>query len=125
MRVVSNEDIKKYYGMVDHYIRKSVIKNWNNASMVKTKQNVSLGSSGLTIADIRQYLLMEVVVGLQKYNPDYKTAEGLSVKESTFIFRHLQNRGGQLMKRVTKHRAGYGVWMIQIEKVLGESKEEQ
>jgi hypothetical protein len=124
MRKVTNEDIKKYYGMVDHYIRKSVVKNWNEASMVKSKQNVALGNSGLTVADIRQYLLMEVVVGLQKYNPDYRTAEGLSVKESTFIFRHLQNRGGQMMKRVTKRRSGYGFWTVQIEKALGETKEE-
>lgn len=124
MRTVTNEDIKKYYGMVDHYIRKSVVKNWNEASMSKSKQNVSLGNSGLTVADIRQYLLMEVVVGLQKYNPNYRTAEGLSVKESTFIFRHLQNRGGQLMKKICKRRAGYGFWMVQIEKALGETKEE-
>lgn len=124
MRVVTNEDVKKYYGMVDHYIRKNVVKNWNEASLAKGKQNVSLGNSGLTIADIRQYLLLEVVIGLQKYNPDYRTAQGLSVKESTFIFRHLHNRGGQMMKKFTKRRAGYSFWTIQLEKALGESKEE-
>ena len=124
IRTVTNEDIKKYYPMVDSYIRKSVVKNWNEASTAKSKQNVSLGNTGLTVADIRQYLLMEVVAGLQKYNPDYRTAEGLSVKESTFIFTHLHNRGGQLLKKITKKRAGYGFWMSQIEKVLGDIKEE-
>jgi hypothetical protein len=124
MRTVTNEDLKKYHGMVDHYIRKSVIKNWTDASMVKSRQDVSLGNSGLTIADIRQYLLMEVVVGLQKYNPNYRSADGLPVKESTFIFRHLHNRGGQLMKRVCRKRSGYGFWMTQLEKALGESKEQ-
>lgn len=123
-RKITNEDIKKYQPMVESYLRKNVIKNWNEASLSRSKQNVSLGNTGLTIADIRQYLLMEIVAGLQKYNPNYRTAEGLSVKESTFIFTHLHNRGGQLMKRITKKRAGYGFWMSQIEKVLGDVKEE-
>ena len=125
VRIVTNEDIKKYQPMVESYIRKNVVKNWNEASLSRSKQNVSLGNTGLTLADIRQYLLMEIVAGLQKYNPNYRTAEGLSVKESTFIFTHLHNRGGQLMKRITKKRAGYGFWMSQIEKVLGDVKEEQ
>lgn len=124
MRKVTNEEVMAYLPMVDSYIRKSAIKNWNEASMAKSKQNVSLGNTGLTVADIRQYLLMEVVVGLQKYNPNYRTEEGLSVKESTFIFRHIHNRGGQLLKKITKFRSGYGVWVSQLEKVLGETKEE-
>lgn len=124
MRKVTNEELMCYVPMVDSYIRKNALKNWNEASMAKSKQNVALGNTGLTVADIRQYLLMEVVVGLQKYNPNYRTQEGLPVKESTFIFRHIQNRGGQLLKKITKPRSGYGIWMSQIEKVLGESKEE-
>jgi hypothetical protein len=124
IRIVTNEDIKKYYPMVESYIRKNVIKNWSEASTARSKQNVSLGNTGFTIADIRQYLLMEIVAGLQKYNPDYRTAEGLSVKESTFIFTHLHNRGGQFLKRVTRKRSGYGFWMTQIEKALGDVKEE-
>lgn len=123
-RVVSNEDLKKYFPMVESYLRKSVMKNWNEASLSKNKQDVSLGNTGLTMADIRQYLLMEVVAGLKKYNPDYRTASGLSVKESTFIFTHIHNRGGQLLKKITKSRYGYGIWMNQIEKILGETREE-
>jgi len=124
MRKVTDEDVKKYTSMVDSYIRKSVMKNWREASMSKEKQDVFLGNSGLTIKDIRQYLLVEVFVALQKYNPNHRTAEGLSVKESTFIFTHIFNRGGQLLKRITKKRYGYGVWHHQIEKVLKETHDE-
>ena len=110
--------------MVDSYIRRSVIKNWNEASMSSSKQDVALGNTGLTIADIRQYLLMEVCVALGKYNPDYITEEGRSVKESTFIFTHIHNRGGQILKKLTKHRYGYGIWMSQVEQVVGDLSEE-
>lgn len=119
-RKLTNEDIKKYVPMVDAYIRRSVIKNWNEASMSPAKQDVALGNTGLTVADIRQYLLMEVCVALGKYNPNYITQEGRSVKESTFIFTHIQNRGGQILKKLTKHRYGYGIWMSQVEQVIGD-----
>jgi hypothetical protein len=123
-RKLTNEDVKKYIPMVDSYIRRSVIKNWNEASMSSSKQDVALGNTGLTIADIRQYLLMEVCVALGKYNPDYITEEGRSVKESTFIFTHIHNRGGQILKKLTKHRYGYGIWMSQVEQVVGDLSEE-
>ncbi len=123
-RKLTNEDVKKYIPMVDSYIRRSVVKNWNEASMSSNKQDVALGNTGLTIADIRQYLLMEVCVALGKYNPDYITEEGRSVKESTFIFTHIHNRGGQILKKLTKHRYGYGIWMSQVEQVVGDLSEE-
>jgi hypothetical protein len=124
MRVVTNEDIKKYMPMVDSYIRKSVLKNWNEASLNKNKRDISLGNTGMTINDIRQYLLLEVCIGLQKYNVNYRTEDGASVKESTFIFTHIFNRGGQLLKRLCKRRAGYGIWTNQFESVIGDINEE-
>ena len=119
-RVVTNEDIEKYTPMVNKYIRDSVVKNWNEASASKSNDEVSLGNSGYTIADIRQYLFCEVVVGLQKYNPDYRTEDGKSVKESTFVFNHLRFRIGQVMKKLTKRRYGYGIWSSNIEEILGD-----
>lgn len=123
-RIVTNADIKKYMPMVDAYIRKSVLKNWNEASLSKSKQDVTLGNTGMTVRDIRQYLLMEVCIGLQKYNPNYRTEDGASVKESTFIFTHIFNRGGQMLKKLTKKRYGYGVWTNQFEAVIGDLNEE-
>lgn len=120
MRKVTNDDIKKYRPMVEKYMRDSVVKNWNEASLRKGEDEISLGNSGLTVADIRQYLFMEVVIALTKYNPEYRTKEGRSVKESTFVFKHLFNRTGQLMKKVTKKRMGYGIWTSSIHSVLGE-----
>ena len=114
-RQLTDEDIKKYIPMVDSYIRKSVLKNWNEASLSQHKQDVSLGNTGMSIRDIRQYLLMEVCIALNNYNPDYRTEDGRSVKESTFIFTHIYNRGGQILKKLTKRRYGYGVWTSQIE----------
>jgi hypothetical protein len=123
-RIVTNEDLEKYVPMVDSYIRKSVLKNWNEASLSVHKQDVSLGNTGMTVKDIKQYLLMEVCVALGKFNPNYVTKEGRTVKESTFIFTHIYNRGGQLLKRLTKKRYGYGIWMSNIQEVLGETERE-
>lgn len=122
-RQLTDEDIKKYIPMVDSYIRKSVLKNWNEASLSPHKQDVSLGNTGMSIRDIRQYLLMEVCIALNNYNPDYRTEDGRSVKESTFIFTHIYNRGGQILKKLTKRRYGYGVWTSQIEQALGDIQE--
>jgi len=121
IRVVTNSDIDKYHKMVNMYLHKYVIKNWNEANMSKSDDEVTLGNSGLSIADIRQHLMAEVVVALQKYNPNYRTKEGRSVLESTFVYGHLFKRCGQLMKKLTKKRYGYGVWSSNLEDVLGET----
>ena len=120
-RKLTNDDILKYEPMVEKYIRDSVVKNWNEASTTKSRGDVSLGTSGQTVNDIRQHLRAEVCVALQNYNPNYRTKEGRSVKESTFVFQHLFNRVGQLMKRLTKKRYGYGVWHSNIEETLWET----
>ena len=119
-RIVTNEDIKKYVPMVNKYIRDSVLKNWTEASNRKDSDEITLGNTGLSVSDIKQHLFCEVVVALQKFNPNYITAEGRTVKESTFVFQHLFNRTGQLMKKLTKPRYGYGKWSSPIEEILGE-----
>lgn len=124
-RVVTDAELKYYMPLVESYLRKSVVKNWREASMSKDKQDVMLGNTGMTMRDIRQHLMMEVVVALQKYNPNYRTPEGLSVKESTFVFTHIFNRGGQFLKRVTKKRYGYGCWNNQLESTLGELQDQE
>lgn len=123
-RTLTDEDILKYEPMVEKYIRDSVVKNWNEASTSKARGDVSLGNSGLTVNDIRQHLRAEVCVALHNYNPDYRTKDGRSVKESTFVFQHLYNRIGQLMKRLTKKRYGYGVWHSNLEETLYETDRE-
>ena len=120
-RVVTNEDVKKYQRMVNMYINKYVVKNWNEARNNKSSDEITLGNTGMSLADIKQQLYAEVVVAIQKYNPDYRTKEGRSVLESTFVYQHLFNRCGQLMKRLTKKRYGYGVWTSNLEDVLGET----
>jgi hypothetical protein len=124
-RKVTNEDIKNYIPMVNKYLRDNVIKNWNEASLKKGEDEISLGNSGMSISDIRQHLFTEVVVALQKYNPEYRTAEGLPVKESTFVFQHLFNRTGQMMKRLTKRRYGYGLWSSSIDDLYGANNEDE
>ncbi len=145
VRVVTNADVEKYKNMVNMWISKSVVKNWNEASHSKSLDEVSLGNSGMTMSDIRQHLMAEVVIAIQKYDPDYRTKPsykkdedkkfildengekimtdpgGRPVKESTFVYTHLFNRTGQLMKKLTKARYGYGVWNYNLEDVLGES----
>lgn len=123
-RVLTNEDVLKYEPMVELYIRDYVVKNWNEASTAKSRGDVSLGNSGMTVNDIRQHLRAEVCVALYNYNPDFRTKEGRSVKESTFIFQHLFKRTGQLMKRLTKPRNGYGVWHSNFEEAMWETDKE-
>jgi hypothetical protein len=113
-RDVSDEMIIKYKPMVESFLKKSVIKNWNEAVMSKTHDEVGLGNSGQTMADIRAYLTSEVFIALRNYNPDYKA------KESTFVYGHLSKRVGSLMKKLTNKSKGYGVWTSNLEEVLGE-----
>jgi hypothetical protein len=115
MRAATNKDIKKYERMVNMYLKKYVVKNWNEASMSKSNQDIMLGNTGMTMEDIKQHLMIEVCIAISKYNPDYETKEGRSVLESTFVYQHLFNRTGQLMKRLTKKRYGYGMWMSEIQ----------
>ena len=117
-RVVTNEDIIKYEPMVEKWLRDSVKKNWNEASLSKSQGDITLGNSGYTMNDIRQHLKAEVVIALKNYDPERKT------KESTFIFGHLYNRVGQLMKRLTKRSQGYGIWSSNLEITLNELDEE-
>lgn len=119
-RILTNEDILKYEPMVEMYIRDSVVKNWNEASINKDRGDIFLGNSGMTVNDIRQHLRAEICVALYNYNPDYRTKDGRSVKESTFVFKHLYNRVGQMMKRLVKKRYGYGVWHSNLEETLWE-----
>ena len=121
-RTLTNADIMKYESMIEKYIRDSVVKNWNEASTSKNKGDIGLGNTGLTINDIRQHLRAEVCIALYNYDPSFRTKDGKSVKESTFVFRHLFNRTGQLMKRLTKKRYGYGVWHSNLEEVLWETE---
>jgi hypothetical protein len=105
--------------MVESFLRKSVVKNWNEADTNPSNDEVSLGNSGYTMADIRQYLISEVFIALRNYNPDMKT------KESTFVYGHLSKRVGSLMKKLVKHSKGYGIWTSNLEKILGEIDVEQ
>lgn len=123
-RIITNSDVVKYERMVNMYLSKYCVKNWNEASMAKGRQDVMLGNTGMTMEDLRQQLYAEVCVALHKYNPDYRTKEGKSVQESTFVYQHLFNRTGQLMKKLTKKRYGYGVWCSSMQDVLGETDRE-
>jgi hypothetical protein len=117
-RIVTNEDIIRYEPMIESWMRKSVKKNWIEASVSKYEGEIILGNSGYTMNDIRQHLRTEVVIALKNYNPDRNT------KESTFVYGHLFNRVGQLMKRLTKKSKGYGIWVNNLEVVLNEIDEE-
>lgn len=120
-RTLTNEDILKYEPMIEQYIRDNVAKNWNEADPRKGKGDVSLGNTGMSLNDIRQHLRAEVCVALYNFNPNYLTKEGRTVKESTFVFNHLFNRCGQMMKRLTKKKLGYGMWHSNIEETLWET----
>lgn len=120
-RVVTNAELEKYFPLVEKYLRDYVKKNWNEANLGANMGDVSLGNTGMTMNDIRQQLRMEVVIALQKFNPNYITKEGRTVKELTFIYQHLYNRCGQLMKKLTKNRYGYGRWVNNLEDTMYET----
>jgi len=114
MRKVTNEDVLKYTKMVEYFIKKSVVKNWKEATQGNQNCEVALGNTGYTIEDFRSYLMMEVVVALQKFNPDKAT------KESSFVWTCLNSRIGGRMKRLTKRAQGYGVWTAPLPEILHE-----
>jgi hypothetical protein len=117
-RTVTNEMILKYEPMIESYMANSVKKNWNEASLSKINDSISLGNSGWTMADIRSYLMAEVFIALRNYSPNHNT------KESTFVYGHLSKRVGSLMKKLTNKSKGYGVWSSNLEEVLGEVESE-
>lgn len=121
-RKLTNDDVIKYEPMVEKFIRDSCMKNWNESRTGGS--DAPLGASGYTLNDLRQHLRAEICVALQNYNPDYRTKEGRSVKESTFIYQHLTFRVGQLMKRLTKKRSGYGVRHNPVHLVIESGAEE-
>lgn len=114
VREVTNDMVRQYTNMVEAFLKKSVIKNWNEADLSKHKDEIGLGNSGWSMADMRQYLTTEVFIALRNYKPEYKT------KESTFVYGHLSKRVGSLMKKLTNKSKGYGFWSSNIEEVLGE-----
>lgn len=113
-RLVTSDMVLQYVPLVESYLRKHVQKNWNEAETSAGSSEVSLGNSGWTMADIRQYLMGEVFIALRNYDSTKNT------KESTFVYGHLSKRVGSLMKKLTKHSKGYGVWSNNLEQVLGE-----
>lgn len=121
-RKVSNEDIIKYEPMVEKFIRDSCMKNWTEAR--SGTADSFLGTSGYSLNDLKQHLRTEICIALQNYNPDYRTKEGRSVKESTFVYQHLTFRVGQMMKRLVKRRMGYGVRHNPIQLVIEAGAEE-
>lgn len=123
-RVLTDQDILNYDRMVESFVRDYVVKNWNEANYNRRDGEVVLGNTGHCLNDIRQQLRTEVCVALKNYNPNFRTDTGQSVKESTFVHRHLYFRVGQLMKRLTNKTHGYGVWTSRLENVLNELDEE-
>jgi len=117
-RVLTNDDINKYAPMVELYIRNYVVRNWSEASTSRHSGDIALGNTGMTINDIRQYLKGEVCIALYNYDPLYRTENGASVKESTFIYGHLFRRTGSLMKRLTKRSNGYGIFIENLESAM-------
>jgi hypothetical protein len=121
-RKLTNEDVIKYEAMVEKFIRDSCVKNWNEART--GGPDAPLGASGYTINDLKQHLRAEVCVALQNFDPNYRTKEGRTVKESTFVYQHLTFRVGQLMKRLTKKRCGYGVRHNPVHLVIEDGADE-
>lgn len=124
-RIVTNEDVIKYKPMVNMYINKYVKKNWNEAANKSTGMDITLGNTGMSINDIYQTLMTEVVVALHNYNPNYRTKENKSVQESTFVYQHLFHRCGQLCKKLTNKSSGYGVWMHDLHEIINGPDNEQ
>lgn len=113
-REVTDDMILQYTQMVEMFLKKSVIKNWVEADLSRYKDEVTLGNSGWSMADMRQYLTTEVFIALRNYEEGHKT------KESSFVYGHLSKRVGSLMKKLTNKSKGYGFWTSNIEEVLGE-----
>jgi DNA-directed RNA polymerase specialized sigma subunit len=118
-RVVTNEEMKKYDGLVEAWLSKAVLKNFKEANLSESSANISLGNTGLTMDDLRQYARTEVLVALKNFDPSK------GAKESTYVYLCLSSRFGMLMKKLVKKSKGYGVFTCNIEQVLGEDDGEE
>ena len=125
-RVVTSQEVMKYYPLVQKFIRDSVVRNWTETNQYMSEdEEMILGNTSMSLADFRQYLLSEVVVALQKYDPNYRTRDGKSVQELSFVHTHLSNRIGGLLKKLTKTRQGYGIWKTDIDEIIGDRRESE
>lgn len=115
-RKLRNEEVAKYDAMVERFIRSSCMKNWTESKL--GSDEIFLGNTGMSLADLRQHLRTEVCVALHNYNPQHIAKNGRSVKESTFVYQHLTFRVGQMMKRLTKRRCGYGLRHAPIDPII-------
>jgi hypothetical protein len=96
------------YGPLINKLLQGIPKTWNDCHGYES----SIGNTGYSLADVKQHLILELFVGLTKYDPTRGAAE------STFIYRHLFNRIGVFYKKYTAKGKGYGITMMTDEFLL-------
>jgi hypothetical protein len=97
------ERVQGYQNMVRSCIRKMSGK-WKD---VYLKRHVP-GQLPFDSEDLLQQGLMEVTIAIRKYNSKHQS----QAKESTFVYRHLWNRFGQIAHKYSKTSRGYGVGIV-------------
>lgn len=106
---VAYEDIKKFEPMIEYFLKKYVIKRWTSASLFKDHGDVFLGSTGMTMNDIRSLMLTEIISVLGKYDPAKKASK------CTLVYTHLNNRTISLVKKLCGVKYGYGKTIYDID----------
>lgn len=99
---VEYKDVQQFEPMIEFFLKKHVIKNWTSASLAKDRGDIFLGSTGMTMNDIRSFLTLEIVSVLSKFNPDKKASK------CTLVYTHLNNRTISLVKKLCLTKYGYG-----------------
>jgi len=108
-RKVTDKELMEFKRIVDHFISKMVLKCWKGSSLAKDKENCVLGNTGMTVSDVRQYLLLETFIALSNFKEDRNT------KPSTFVYKHLTFRTSQLLTSLCSKRRGYGISHSEID----------
>jgi hypothetical protein len=97
----TSEEVVKFTQTVDTAIFRCIMRCFQNVSWHDL--DTSLGNTGWSLRDCRQYLLTEAFVALSKFNPEYSAS-----KKNTFVMCHIFNRANTLAKRLTLQDKGYG-----------------
>jgi hypothetical protein len=113
MSKVEYSDVKQFEPMIEFFLKKHVVRNWNNASLSKEQGDVFLGSTGMTMNDIRSFLTLEIVSVLSKYDPSRKASK------CTLVYTHLNNRTISLVKKLCLTKYGYGKVHYDLDSLMG------
>lgn len=106
VRKITTKDLEKYDAMINKTIYDIVVKPWCQQGFLDWDSEEEIGSTGLSIMDLRSMFKMTVYEALIKFD------ESKGAKESTYVFLCLKTKAFTFIKKYTNQKRGYGITHI-------------